>query len=96
LTLQGFSHAEADELASAVFKERAAAVRSNGIRKMIIGFGMMWVPVIAFIVFRIIGVIPLKLMGAAVVVGLIGVYVLFRGFLMFIAPKSETGDVADQ
>jgi hypothetical protein len=96
LTLQGFSHAEANEIASTVFKERAAAVRANGIRKMIIGFSMMWVPVIAFIVFRIIGFFPLKLMGAAVVVGLIGVWKLINGFLMFIAPKSEKGDVANQ
>jgi hypothetical protein len=96
LLLQGFSHAEATEISTKLFKERASAVRANGIRKLIIGFGMMWVPAIAFVIFRCIGYMPLKLMGAAVLVGVYGVYLEIMGLLMAVAPKSEKGDVADQ
>lgn len=96
LVVQGFSREEADEMASEVFKERKAAVRANGIRKMLIGFGLIWVPIIAFIVFLSVGYMPLKPMGVAILIGLYGAYMLLRGFLMVIAPKSEKGDVAEQ
>lgn len=96
LLLQGFAYEEANEMTTALFKERAAAVRANGIRKFLIGFGLMWVPVIAFIFFRIVGMLPLKLMGACILVGVYGVYLEISGILMAVAPKSEKGDMADQ
>jgi hypothetical protein len=96
LLLQGFSHPEAVEFATQLFKERAAAVRANGIRKFFMGFGLVWVPVIAFIVFRTIGYMPLKLMGACILAGVYGAYLALNGILMAVAPKSEKGDVADQ
>lgn len=96
LLLQGFSYPAASELATTLFKERVAAVRANGIRKMIIGFGLMWVPVIALFAFKAIGVIPIKLMGVAVVIGLYGGWLMVNGLLIAVAPKSERGDVADQ
>ena len=96
LLLQGFSREEAFEIANTLFKERAAAVRANGIRKFFYGFGLMWVPVIAFIIFRSIGYMPLKIMGAAILTGVYGVYLEIMGILMAVAPKSEKGDVADQ
>jgi hypothetical protein len=96
LLLQGFSHPEAMELATKLFKERTSAVRANGIRKFFIGFGLIWVPVIAFIIFRSIGFMPLKLMGACILVGVYGAYLALNGILMAVAPKSERGDVADQ
>jgi hypothetical protein len=96
LMVQGYNREEAMELTKALVKERTSAVRANGIRKMIIGFGLIWVPVIALIVFLSIHFIPVKLMGAAILVGVYGAYLLLRGFLMAVAPKSEKGDVADQ
>ncbi len=93
---QGFSYPEAQEQAEALFKERTSAVRANGIRKIIIGSGLMCVPVIALVIFLAIGYIPYKIMGAAAVVGVYGVYLVIKGLLMALAPKSESGDVADQ
>lgn len=96
LMIQGFSVPEANELATNLFKERAAAVRSNGIRKIIIGIGLMCVPVLALLFFLAIGMFLLKLFAAAVMVGLYGAWLFINGLLMAIAPKSERGDVADQ
>jgi len=39
---------------------------------------------------------PLKIMGAAILTGVYGVYLEIMGILMAVAPKSEKGDVADQ
>lgn len=96
LMVQGFSVPEATELTTKLFQERTAAVRSNGIRKIIIGFGLMCVPVIALLIFLSLHVLPLKLFGATVVVGVYGFYLFVTGILMAVAPKSEKGDVADQ
>ncbi len=96
LLLQGFSYPEAQELAKSIFKERTAAVRANGMRKLFMGFGLMWVPLLAFGVCYMIGFYPIKLIGMSILVGVYGAYLFLRGLLMAIAPKSEKGDVADQ
>jgi hypothetical protein len=96
LMIQSFTVAEATELATKLFKERSAAVRSNGIRKIIIGTGLTCVPIIALLIFLSIGVIPMKLFALTIMVGLYGVWLIINGILMAVAPKSERGDVADQ
>ena len=96
LMIQGYTHPEASELATKLFKERTAAVRANGIRKIIIGSGLICVPIIALVVFLAIGVIPLKLFAVTIMIGLYGVWLVLNGILMAVAPKSERGDVADQ
>lgn len=96
LMVQGYNREEAMELTKALVKERTSAVRANGIRKMIFGFVLIWAPVAAFIFCAVIGIFITKLIGAAVLVGLYGAYLLLRGFLMAVAPKSEKGDVANQ
>jgi hypothetical protein len=93
---QGFGYPEAQEIAEQLFKERASAVRANGIRKVIIGSGLVCVPIIALIIFLAIGVIPLKLLAITVMIGLYGLWLVINGILMAVAPKSERGDVADQ
>lgn len=96
LMIQGFTLPEATEVATNLFKERTAAVRANGIRKIIIGSGMICVPIVALIIFLSIGVIPLKLFAVTIMIGLYGAYIALKGILMAVAPKSERGDVADQ
>jgi hypothetical protein len=96
LMIQGFSHQEALDLVQPIFRERAAAVRSNGIRKIFAGAGMICVPIVSLIFFLSIGVIPLKIFALTVMVGLYGVWLVINGILMVLAPKSEQGDVADQ
>ncbi|HTV42346.1 MAG TPA: hypothetical protein VMF08_17380 [Candidatus Sulfotelmatobacter sp.] len=96
LMIQSYTLPEATELATKLFKERTAAVRSNGIRKIIIGIGMICVPIIALVIFLSIGVIPLKLFAVTIMIGLYGIWLVLNGILMAVAPKSERGDVADQ
>ncbi|HEY4415694.1 MAG TPA: hypothetical protein VGO57_08385 [Verrucomicrobiae bacterium] len=96
LMVQGFTHPEASELVQELFTERRAEVRSNGIRKIAIGSGMISVPIAAFIFFLSIKFMPIKIMGAAIAVGLWGIWLLLNGIIMVVAPKMESGDVADQ
>ena len=96
LMMQGFSPEEATGLVREMFRERAATVRVNGIRKILTGIGLMAVPIVALIIFLSIGVIPMKIFAVTIMVGLWGVWMLLNGIIMFLAPKSEKGDLADQ
>ena len=96
LMVQRFTAQEATDLVAVMFKERMVNVRANGIRKIIIGTGLMCVPIIGFLIFAHIGIIPIKLMGILIVVGLYGFWQLLNGIIALVAPKMESGDVAEQ
>ena len=95
LRMLGFAFQEASSLVQTMFQERAATIRSNGIRKMVIGVALMCVPVVAFFVFTSIGILPIKLFALTLMVGCWGGWMLLKGTFMFLAPKSEAGDVAE-
>lgn len=96
LMIQGFTHPEAAALVEEMFRERIAITRGNGIRKIVTGSGLVCVPVVAYFIFAHFGVIPVKLMAICVAVGLWGLWLILNGILLIVAPKMETGDVAEQ
>lgn len=96
LMMQGFSVPEASELVGTMFQERAKTIRANGIRKVIIGTGLICVPLIALVFFLSIGIIPMKIFALTIMVGLYGLWLFVNGLLMAIAPKSERGDINDK
>jgi hypothetical protein len=96
LMIQGFSYEEANATVNGLFAERAKAIRRNGVKKIFLGAGLVCVPVVTVIIFLFIGFIFWKILGAAVVVGLWGAWMILRGIIMMVAPKSEPGDVAEQ
>ena len=93
LMLQGFSAPEASEVVAVMFKERLAALRVKGTKKMIQGFAMMCVPVVGF--FANMTMISYRLMALMLLIGAVGFWFFFNGLFMVVAPKMETGDVAE-
>ena len=93
LMIQGFSAPEASALVRELFKERLAALRVKGVRKIVMGVGLMFVPVVAWSAH--VAMISLKLMGGAIAVGLWGCWLVLNGIIMLVAPKLESGDVAE-
>jgi hypothetical protein len=96
LMMQAIPYDEAEQIVSAITKERSATTRANGIRKILIGAPLMCVPVGAWIVFANMGFFPVKIFAFAVLVGLYGVWQVFNGCWMLLVPNMEGGDVADQ
>ena len=96
LRLQGFAMEEASAFVKTLFDERAATIRSNGLRKTFLGIGLMCVPIVAFFGFKAAGVFPLKLFGLTVAVGCYGIWNVIKGLIMFLSPRSEAGDVSEQ
>lgn len=96
LMIQGFSYEEASGLVREMFRERAATIRGNGIKKILVGIALMCVPCVMLFIFLSIGVIYFKILAITIMIGLWGMWNVIKGIFMTIAPKSEAGDVAEQ
>lgn len=96
LKVKGINHSEALELANKLFQERAAIVRSNGIKKIIGGSVLVCVPIVAYFVFRAIGRFPIKISMICYGIGIYGAYMFITGIMAVVAPKSEQGAVAKE
>jgi hypothetical protein len=95
LMTQGFSYQDANDAVAEMWKERAAEIRKNGMKKIFMGCGLLCVPVVGVIMF-LTGFLPIKLFAVTIMVGVYGLWVIMKGVFMVIAPKSEAGDVAEQ
>lgn len=97
LMLQGYGAREATDIVAALSRERAAAVRGNGLKKIIIGGALICIPVATIFYLRHGGALfSIKGTGAAIGVGLWGLWLVLQGLVMMIAPKLENSDLADQ
>lgn len=94
--MQGLPREEAQELLQALLRERFGMLRGIGIRKIVTGVPLTCVPLASLLVFHKIGILPLKLFAITVMVGLYGVFLLYRGCFMVFLPRFEDGDVADK
>lgn len=93
LTIRGLNRSEAAEIAYKVSKERAAIVRSNGIKKIVIGILLMCVPLIAYLFFEAVGRIWIRKAIVCYGIGILGAYFFVTGMLAVAFPKSEKGAV---
>ncbi len=92
LVVQGFSQPEAQALVKALFQERAATVRKNGIGKINMGIGLMCIPAAVYFLFRLLGRMSIKLMFVSYILGVWGLYLFITGLFAVVAPKLEKGD----
>lgn len=93
LMMQKFSHEEASEIVGELMKKRMLQVRAIGVRKIFLGLSMMLVPVVAWILNMMM--ISFIIMSMAVGVGVWGFFKVVIGIMTVVAPKIQTGDVAE-
>jgi hypothetical protein len=96
LTVKGFDRTEAMDLARGFYKERAKIVRVNGIKKTIVGFVMMLVPLGTYLSIKDTGRLRVRNTLWAYGVGIAGGYFFVTGIIMILAPKSEKGTVVKE
>ena len=96
LTMHAFSRDEASTAVQAMVQRRKSTLRGIGLQKIVTGTGLMAVPLVVYLIMAHFGVISLKLLSFAVVVGLWGAYMVFKGLMLILIPKAEKGDIADQ
>lgn len=92
---QGVPYPEAAALVGEMVQERLTTLRSIGIRKTVMGAGLIAVPIVAWFGFVAAGVIPIKIFALTVMAGAWGLWMFLRGLFMLLSPKTESGDVAD-
>jgi len=97
IMMQGISAAEAMEMADVLFAERTAAIRSAGMKKILMGVPMIAFPIVAWIfMIAVVHLLFVKIWALTLMVGLYGMYCLLKGLIMFFSPGSEPGDVSDK
>lgn len=96
LMMQGISYEEAAPFVDSLFQERAATIRRTGILRIVIGLGLIAVPVFTLFMFARIGATSLTLLAMAVMAGVWGIWMLLKGVFMLVSPRTESGDVADK
>jgi len=95
LRMQGYSPAEASAAVTEMFQERVAMIRANGIQKIIIGSILVCIPVILFLILLGTGFLFMKLLAIPILFGIWGVWLVVKGTLMLLAPKSEAGNASE-
>ncbi len=93
--IRGFNHQEAKETVRVLFKERLAAIRANGIGKILTGIFVVIGSASTFVFFVRIGFISIWLLGSLAMACVYGLWMILLGVLKVLAPKSERGDAAD-
>lgn len=100
LIIQGFSVGEARELTTDMFKKRRSATRVNGIRKIVIGSCLMSITLLVWGIFthmdELSARVMVRIMGAAVLVGCVGLWFFVNGLVLLLAPKMDHQDLAEQ
>ena len=96
LVVRGVDPDQAAAAVHVMLKERASAIRINGIKKIVIGAALVCIPVFTLIMFIKIGAISFTILGITGAVGLWGAWMIFKGLFMVLSPKSEAGDVSEQ
>jgi hypothetical protein len=91
----GLGDKDAAAYLDALFRERAADIRKTGLKKILVG--IFWIAVLlAYLaVAAFIGVIELKLLAAAIVSAVIGIWKVFEGIGYIMKPSSESGDLSN-
>jgi hypothetical protein len=93
LQMQGIAYDEACIMVDEMYREREKAIRGAGLRKLILGFSLLAVPGITWLIFMHIGVIQFHLMAITAMVGLGGAWFCLKAIFMLVAPHTETGEI---
>lgn len=96
MVVAGIDRPEATEYVDEVLKERLQAIRGAGLRRFLIGIPLTCVPFVAWFGFLAIHRIYVWPLALTIMAGLYGIWSLITGLMMFISPKSESGNAAEK
>lgn len=95
LYMQGLDGPVALEMMENLKQERAASVRGQGIKRIVVGSLMVACPIVTLVVCMIIGYIPIKLVSLTVLLGLWGVWKIIGGCINIFAPGFGNEDLSE-
>jgi hypothetical protein len=92
---QGLDYEEASALVAAMHRERLANLRGIGVKKILIGAGMLSAPIFALVMFLKTGVLRIRRFAITATIGLFGLWMLIKGIMLLVAPQSTSEDVGE-
>ncbi len=96
LLAKEISEADADALLEEIAVERAESIREDGVKKALLGAGMVIAPIAYYYAAHLLFEFwSLKLFAALLVVAAVGVVKLARGLAMVFRPRSIAGDLSN-
>ena len=96
LQSQGLRDEEIRPLMDSILEERAASVRSSARKNILLGIGLILVPIITYVVLLQSPIFPIKVFAATVLVGLIGGWKLVQGILHLSNPNLQKSDLSEE
>src|SRR5215467_2336762 len=96
LQSQGLRDEEIRPLLESILEERAASVRSSARKNILLGIGLILVPIITYVVLLQSPIFPIKVFAATVLVGLIGGWKLVQGILHLSNPNLQKSDLSEE
>jgi hypothetical protein len=96
LQTQGATLVEAQTAYEAIKDDRAEYVRSAAKRKIIPGILLIAVPIVCFVIFMFMNVLPVRFFALTIVIGLIGAWKVIRGILGVVRPEAIQGDLSEE
>jgi hypothetical protein len=96
LQTQGATLVEAQTAYEAIKDDRAEYVRSAAKRKIIPGILLIAVPIVCFVIFMFMNVLPVRFFALTIVIGLIGAWKVIRGVLGVVRPEAIQGDLSEE
>ena len=79
-----------------MFKERKSAFRAKGIKYLFGGIGLIFIPIVYWLISLALGYIYVTLFLFTVAGGLCGLTMALKGASMLRSPKSQEGNVTEQ
>lgn len=95
LQSQGLGDKEALPLLEMLLAERAAQIRADGFKKLMLGLGLIAIPCVAYFKFYLTGVISLRPFSATIVLGLWGVWKVIDGFWRISGARKMRGEISN-
>ncbi len=94
LQAKGVGDRDALDLIEELMSERSAVVRSDGIKKTMIGALCIATPIAYYLFSMWLGYWSIKLFAGLIVLGFLGIAKLVDGIMMILHPRSARGDLA--
>jgi len=96
LQSQGLRDEEIRPLMESILQERASSVKSTARKNILLGIGLILVPIITYFVLLQSPVFPVKLFAVTVLVGLIGGWKLVQGIIHLSNPDLQKSDLSEE
>lgn len=95
LKTEGMGDQQSTALIELLANERKQIIQAHGKRNLIFGSALICVPIISYLTFHSVRIVPLKIFGTTVAIGAFGFWKASKGVFDLVRPDLQRGDLSD-